>query len=65
MSPTRSPTEEKILISPRTEELTLLIAERVDRLAQQRGMPPGSELALWLEAEAQVKRELQEEMRRL
>ena len=40
------------------EELTLRIPERANRLAQQRGMSPGCELALWLEAEAEVKREL-------
>jgi len=42
----------------RLHELTLLIALRASRLAQQRAMPPGTELALWLEAEAEVKREL-------
>lgn len=40
------------------EELTLRIARRANRLAQQREVPPGGELALWLEAEAEVKREL-------
>jgi hypothetical protein len=40
------------------DELTLRIAERANRLAEQRDMAPGCELALWLEAEAQVKREL-------
>jgi hypothetical protein len=40
------------------DELTLRIAERANRLAEQRDMTPGCELALWLEAEAQVKREL-------
>ncbi|HZM36530.1 MAG TPA: DUF2934 domain-containing protein [Burkholderiales bacterium] len=38
-------------------ELTLLIAERACRLAQERQIGPGRELDLWLEAEAQVKRE--------
>ena len=40
------------------DELTLRIAERAKRLAQERQLPPGCELALWLEAEAEVKREL-------
>jgi hypothetical protein len=40
------------------DELTLRIAQRANRLAEQRDMTPGCELALWLEAEAQVKREL-------
>jgi hypothetical protein len=40
------------------DELTLLIAECARRLAQERQLPPGCELALWLEAEAEVKREL-------
>ena len=39
-------------------ELTLRIAECAKRLAQERHLPPGCELALWLEAEAEVKREL-------
>jgi hypothetical protein len=38
-------------------ELTMLIAERASRLAQARQIGPGRELELWLEAEAQVKRE--------
>jgi hypothetical protein len=42
----------------RIAELTLRIAERANRLAQERGMAPGRELDLWLEAEAEVKREL-------
>jgi hypothetical protein len=42
------------------EELTLRIARRANRLAQQREVPPGGELALWLEAEAEVKHELRE-----
>lgn len=41
-------------------QLTLRIAERAQGLAQQRQVPPGGELALWLEAEAEVKRELRE-----
>jgi hypothetical protein len=41
-----------------TPELTLLIAERANRLAQRHPLEPGGELKLWLEAEAQVKREL-------
>ena len=41
-----------------THELTLLIAERANQLAQRRPLEPGGELKLWLEAEAQVKREL-------
>jgi hypothetical protein len=40
------------------DELTLRIAERVKRLAQERCMAPGCELELWQEAEAEVKREL-------
>jgi hypothetical protein len=40
------------------EELTLRIAERANRLARERGLPLGGELALWLEAEKEVKREL-------
>ena len=40
------------------DELTLRIAECAKRLAQERQLPPGCELALWLEAEAEVKREL-------
>jgi hypothetical protein len=40
------------------DELTLRIAERANQIAQQRGMPPGCEFALWLEAEAEVKRDL-------
>jgi hypothetical protein len=40
------------------DELTLRIAECAKRLAQERQLPPGGELALWLEAEAEVKREL-------
>jgi hypothetical protein len=39
-------------------ELTLRIAERANRLAAARPPAPGRELELWLEAEAQVKREL-------
>jgi hypothetical protein len=39
------------------DELTLRIAECAKRLAQERELPPGCELALWLEAEAEVKRE--------
>ena len=38
-------------------ELTLLIAERANRLALKRRVEPGGELQLWLEAEAQIKRE--------
>ena len=38
-------------------ELTLLIAERALQLALERRIAPGRELDLWLEAEAQVKRE--------
>lgn len=38
-------------------ELTLLIAERALQLALKRRIAPGRELDLWLEAEAQVKRE--------
>jgi hypothetical protein len=45
----------------KTPELTLLIAERANRLAQRHPLKPGGELALWLEAEAEVKRELREE----
>lgn len=41
----------------RIAELTLRIAERANRIAQERGMAPGRELDLWLEAEAEVKRE--------
>lgn len=40
------------------EELTLLIAVRARRLAEERDVPPGGELDLWLQAEADVKREL-------
>jgi len=40
------------------DELTLRIAERANRLAQRRDMTPGCERALWLEAEAEVKREM-------
>ena len=40
------------------DELTLRIAECAKRLAQERQQLPGCELALWLEAEAEVKREL-------
>ena len=40
------------------DELILLIAERANRLAQQRALPPGAELVLWREAEAEIKREL-------
>lgn len=40
-----------------THELTLLIAERANQLAQRRPLEPGGELKLWLEAEAAVKRE--------
>ena len=40
------------------DELTLRIAECAKRLAQERQLPPGGELALWREAEAEVKREL-------
>ena len=40
------------------DELTLRIAECAKRLAQERQLPPGGELALWLEAEAEVKRNL-------
>jgi len=43
---------------PPVSELTLRIAERANRLAAGHPLPPGGELALWLEAEAQVKREL-------
>jgi hypothetical protein len=43
---------------PAISELTLLIAERANRLALKRCIEPGGELALWFEAEAQVKREL-------
>jgi hypothetical protein len=42
----------------RIDELTLRIAERANRLAQRRDMTPGCEGALWLEAEAEVKREM-------
>jgi hypothetical protein len=38
-------------------ELTLRIAERALQLALRRRIEPGRELDLWLEAEAQVKRE--------
>jgi hypothetical protein len=38
------------------DEFTLRIAECAKRLAQERELPPGCELALWLEAEAEVKR---------
>ena len=41
-----------------TAALTLRIAERVAQLARRREVPHGGELELWLEAEAQVKREL-------
>jgi len=44
---------------PHIDELTLKIAERANRLAQERAIAPGGELALWLEAGAEVKRELQ------
>ena len=40
------------------DELTLRIAECAKRLAEERQLPPGGELALWHEAEAEVKREL-------
>jgi hypothetical protein len=43
-----------------TSWLTLLIAERASRLCQKRQLAPGRELELWLEAEAQVKREIRE-----
>ena len=39
------------------DELTLLIAERAQRLALERRILPGRELELWLEAEAEVKRD--------
>lgn len=39
------------------QELTMLIAERASRLAQEHEVGPGRELDLWREAEAQVKRE--------
>jgi hypothetical protein len=39
------------------QELTMLIAERANRLAQEHELRPGRELELWREAEAQVKRE--------
>ena len=42
---------------PKDAELILLIAERACRLAQERDRGPGRELELWLEAEAQIKRE--------
>lgn len=45
-------------------QLTLRIAERAQGLAQRRQVPPGGELALWLEAEAEVKRELRERRER-
>jgi len=45
---------------PRIDALTLRIAERANRLAQERGIAPGCELDMWREAEAQVKRELPE-----
>ena len=38
--------------------LTLRIAERVAQLAHKRHVRHGGELELWLEAEAEVKREL-------
>ena len=41
-----------------TAALTLRIAERVAQLAHKRHIPHGGELQLWLEAEAEVKREL-------
>ena len=41
-----------------TAPLTLRIAERVAQLSQKRHIPHGGELELWLEAEAEVKREL-------
>ena len=43
-----------------TAPLTLLIAERVARLAHERHIPHGRELDVWLEAEAEVKREMKE-----
>jgi hypothetical protein len=46
-----------------TAELTLLIAERANQIAQSCPLEPGGELALWLEAEAEVKRERQEKLR--
>jgi len=53
-------TKAQVRIAGRAEahELTLLIAERANQLAQRRPLEPGGELKLWLEAEAQVKREL-------
>jgi hypothetical protein len=53
MKDTAHPVQQQLI-----DELTLRIAERANRLAEQRDMTPGCELALWLEAEAQVKREL-------
>mgnify|MGYP006171812081 CR=1 FL=1 len=48
---------DKPIPGQKESELTLLIAERANRLAQERQIGPGRELELWLEAEAQVKRE--------
>jgi hypothetical protein len=57
---TLSPRRREIrrMAQQRIAELTLKIAERANRLAAGQPLPPGGELALWLEAEAQVKREL-------
>ena len=44
-------------VRAKIDELTLLIAERAQHLAQRRRLGPGRELELWLEAEAQIKRE--------
>lgn len=48
---------EKPIPGQKEPELILLIAERACQLAQARDRGPGRELDLWLEAEAQIKRE--------
>ena len=55
--PRRRTIEQAAAAPAHLDELTLCIAERAGRIALKRVLPPGSELALWLEAEAEVKRE--------
>ena len=58
MNPGRKGSEQVPASQVHLEELTLRIAERAYRLAQQHGPAPGCELELWLQAESEVKREL-------
>ncbi len=58
MNPDRKASERVPAPQAHLEELTLRIAERAYRLSQQHGPAPGCELELWLQAEAEVKREL-------